>query len=94
MQLAQPIFVVGRIIAIEVGDLSFILGGREISSEGQAESVPTIAVSLAVTLGLTLMSHVATVVEGIGDRCIEVLFIDQYLIAFSDITSVSIVIDH
>ena len=90
-KLTQPVlmtnlcsmFVILTLITAteEVGDLTLLVGGHQLGRERQADALPAFrTIHELIVFRLTLVPHAHVRGEGIGDRRIEVLLVNQEVV--------------
>ncbi|OPZ48258.1 MAG: hypothetical protein BWY95_00935 [Bacteroidetes bacterium ADurb.BinA104] len=92
VEFTQPVLMADVAAAIEVGDLTLSLGGDQIGGKGKAYGLPTLVqilyVSVGSTVGSTLIPHIIICTELVADGCVEVLFVNQIVVAVCNVCAV------
>ena len=92
IKLTQPVFMtylssIGRTVngaaaTVEVGYLTLVLSSNELSSERQADRLPTLG-NVNIAVRYTLIPHARSIIEVVSDRTEEVALVNQQVVVGS-----------
>ena len=91
VQLTEPVFMACYAALIEVRQLTLLLCGHQLCCERQADNIPARIVMQCIALRLTLIPHAVVRVEGVSNRCIELLLVYQVVVGQSLIAIIRLV---